>query len=247
MYLTRYLIRAAARSASLCQYQPIITAHPSNSHRSVVSKHLATSSSTVQGGRKFLTSFVEELEKRGFKEGLDIDKQNVFDLFKLDHTFTINESKLRREYTNIQRSIHPDKFVNSDPVTQDRATNLAMFVNYAYETLKHPYKRARYLLSVKLNESQDELDKKLDAIKLDDEFLSRMMEMREEVELGSDEILLARIAGEVEDDLIALMIAMNKNFKNNETDALIEQLARLKFLGNLHVKLAERQESFSQF
>lgn len=202
---------------------------------------------TPTGGPRYLAAFVEDLKKRGLKENGDINSQNIFNLFKLEQKLIINEGQLKREYMRLQRSIHPDRFVNSDSESQDRVLRISSLVNEAYETLRHPYKRAKYLLSLSMGKSQEELDRSLDSLKMDDQFLARMMELREQAELSKSHDSLVRISAEIEDELTDLMVKMSASFKESDTKTLLEQLGKLKFLGNLHVKLADRTESFSSF
>lgn len=190
---------------------------------------------------------MDALKSRGLEANGKIGCSNYFKLFDLEQALTLSEAKLKREHSKILRAIHPDKFVNSDADTQDRFLALASFINDVHELLRHPYRRAKYLASIKLGVTEEELDSKLNQLQMDDEFLQRVMNLREMVDLERDGHALGKLAAELEDELNVIMHQMSRDFQDNNTSALVEQLGKLKFLGNLHVKLAERTEGYSTF
>ena len=71
--------------------------------------------------------------------------QNHFELFGLTPQFDINLSQLDQAYREVQNQVHPDKFVNASSAEQRVAMQWATRANEAYQTLKHPLKRASYL------------------------------------------------------------------------------------------------------
>jgi curved DNA-binding protein CbpA len=76
---------------------------------------------------------------------LDIH-QNHFELFDLPASFAIDLDQLDRHYRKLQSEVHPDKFAAASPAERLRSMQLATHVNEAYQTLKSPITRARYLL-----------------------------------------------------------------------------------------------------
>ena len=103
--------------------------------------------------------------------------QNHFDLFGLPMAFALDAGRLDQAYRNIQAEIHPDKFAHAGESEQRLAMQWATRVNEAYQTLKKPFERARYLL---LLHGVDAMDPKNTAMPAD--FIMTQMEWREALE-----------------------------------------------------------------
>jgi molecular chaperone HscB len=103
--------------------------------------------------------------------------QNHFDLFGLPMSFALDAERLDKAYRDIQAEIHPDRFAHAGESEQRLAMQWATRVNEAYQTLKKPFERARYLLSLN---GVDAMDAKNTSMPAD--FLMRQMEWREALE-----------------------------------------------------------------
>jgi molecular chaperone HscB len=71
--------------------------------------------------------------------------QNHFDLFQLPARFTLDMGALDAAFREVQGQVHPDRFVNATDAEKRVAMQWATRANEAYQTLKNPMKRARYL------------------------------------------------------------------------------------------------------
>ena len=71
--------------------------------------------------------------------------QNHFALFQLPVTFALDLSALDATFREVQGRVHPDRFVNATDAEKRVAMQWATRANEAYQTLKHPHKRAQYL------------------------------------------------------------------------------------------------------
>ncbi len=99
-----------------------------------------------------------------------------FQLFGLPEGFDIDLGELSQRYRHLQRSLHPDRFAQASQREQRLAVQRAALINDAYDTLKDPVKRAKYLLRRRgLNVDQD-------SPQLDSEFLMQQMNLREALE-----------------------------------------------------------------
>ena len=105
---------------------------------------------------------------------------NYFQLFDLPETFAISLSALETPYRRIQASAHPDRYVSATPTEQRQSMQLATLANEAYLTLKHPAKRAEYLLGIKGIDSLNDSNTSMPA-----DFLMQQMEWREALEDAS--------------------------------------------------------------
>ncbi len=69
---------------------------------------------------------------------------DYFELFSLEKSFRLNLAELEAKYLETSKNSHPD-FNTSSPFDLEMLKNSAL-VNLAYNTLKHPFLRAEYLL-----------------------------------------------------------------------------------------------------
>lgn len=103
-------------------------------------------------------------------------RQNYFELFALPVGFEIELDVLSKRYQELQRTLHPDKFVNASERERRISLQQAAQVNSAFQTLKDPMARARYLLELRGFGMSDE-----NTTIRDPEFLEQQMELREEL------------------------------------------------------------------
>lgn len=111
-----------------------------------------------------------------------------FALFDLQPDFIVDLAQLGERYRALARSVHPDRFADADARDQRLALERAAQLNEAYQTLKSPAQRARYLLSLNGRELP------LEATVQDAEFLLQQMQWREELEELHDSADLAGVA-----------------------------------------------------
>jgi molecular chaperone HscB len=103
-------------------------------------------------------------------------RQNYFQLFGLAQSYRLDIAALELDYRALQTRIHPDKFAHLPDAEQRIAVQQATWVNEAYQTLRNPLRRARYLLTLQGIDTQEETNT---AMPLD--FLMAQMEWREAV------------------------------------------------------------------
>ncbi|HSI27785.1 MAG: Fe-S protein assembly co-chaperone HscB [Methylophilus sp.] len=100
--------------------------------------------------------------------------QNYFALFQLPQQFNIESATLDANYRKVLAEVHPDKFVNASPATRMQSMQQATLANEAYQTLKQPTARARYLLQLAGVATDEENNTAMPA-----DFLMAQMEWRE--------------------------------------------------------------------
>jgi molecular chaperone HscB len=153
--------------------------------------------------------------------------QNHFERLGLPRRFSIDEAALERAYLAQSRELHPDFHHGSTDAEQLAAITLTSELNAAYKTLKDPYQRAEYLLSL-LGGPTPGQEKSQDPM-----FLMQMMETREQMdELRSAGGSLEGIESELlqqHDDMIANVATL---FVNAATLGANELLAIRKLLNN---------------
>lgn len=64
---------------------------------------------------------------------LEKDDCNFFCLFGIEEKFTIDVAQLDAEFKNLQRRLHPDKFVMKSSEERERSSHNSSIVNQAYQ------------------------------------------------------------------------------------------------------------------
>lgn len=99
-----------------------------------------------------------------------------FTLFSLPRTFRLDGSALDLRYREVQAQVHPDKFAQAGDADKRLSLQWATRVNEAYQTLKKPLPRARYLLHLAGHDVGAENNTAMPV-----DFLMEQMEWREAV------------------------------------------------------------------
>jgi len=99
-----------------------------------------------------------------------------FALFGLNRGFRLDLSDLDSRYRDIQAQVHPDRFANAGEAERRMSMQWATHANEAYQTLKKPLERAKYLLHLSGHDIQAENNTAMPA-----DFLMDQMEWREAV------------------------------------------------------------------
>ena len=109
---------------------------------------------------------------------MDLDfSKNYFELLGLPVGFDLDIAKLSENFRNLQSELHPDRYANASEQERRLSVQGASLINEAYQTLKTPLNRARYLLELRgvdLDSGQD--------MSSDPMFLMQQIELREEIE-----------------------------------------------------------------
>lgn len=171
--------------------------------------------------------------------------QTHFELFELPVSFEIDLPDLSQRYRELQRAVHPDKFASASDHERRLSVEKAATINEAFQILKSPQRRARYMLELQSVSFDDEKD-----MALDPAFLMEQIELRESLsELSqSDEPLakLNNIMADIKNRIAAVLEEISQQFAAGELDdtqkATVKQLVhKMQFLNKLQQE-AELQE-----
>lgn len=147
---------------------------------------------------------------------------NHFELFGLSPKFNIELATLESNFRKIQSESHPDRFVSASSAEKLQSMQLATLANEAYQILKNPANRSKYLLELQGIVAISETNT---AMPLD--FLMRQMEWRESLEdakAAKDINALENLLREMQQEAkllqseIALLIDQKQDYIN-ATDA----------------------------
>lgn len=165
-------------------------------------------------------------------------QQDFFQLFNLPARFQIDTTLLEQSFHTLQAQVHPDKFAHLSESERRVSMQWATRVNEAYQTLRKPLDRARYLLTLHGVETQEETNT---AMPLD--FLMQQMEWREAIEeaqQAKDSVVLDELQSKLQQDARALQqeLALKIDSERNYL-AAAGIVRKLKFFE----KLAEEIDS----
>jgi molecular chaperone HscB len=154
--------------------------------------------------------------------------QNHFDLFQLPARFTLDLGALDAAYRDVQGQVHPDRFVGATDAEKRVAMQWATRANEAYQTLKNPLKRARYLCEQHGVDLQTESNT---AMPLD--FLMQQMEWRDalgEARAGKDAEALDALDAQVKAERKARLAVVGRELDAGAFQEAAQGVRALMFL-----------------
>ena len=106
---------------------------------------------------------------------------DYFERLGLPRRFSVDPDTVEREYLARSRELHPDFHHLGGDLEQRTSLELTAALNEGYVTLRDPFRRGEYLLTLLGGPSAREEKN------LDQNFLMEMMELRERIEEARDE------------------------------------------------------------
>ena len=159
-------------------------------------------------------------------------RQDYFTLFDLPVSFRLDELALEQRYRDLQGQVHPDRFAHLPESERRLAMQWSTQVNEAWQTLRNPLRRVRYLLSLQGVDTQEETNT---AMPMD--FLMQQMEWREAIaearqasDLAALDALEGRLAheGRTLRDSLAVLLDEERDYA-----AAAGVVRKLKFMEKL--------------
>jgi molecular chaperone HscB len=173
--------------------------------------------------------------------------KNYFELFQLEAAFNIDTAMLAKQYRQMQREFHPDRFSHKSSGEQLRASQFSAILNDAFQTLKNVVQRGKYLLTSLGYSLPDHHTIK------DTAFLMMQLELREQLEALVDAKNvdgLAAFAEETKQLLHDKFCQIDQCFANpgdelaNKVLALIHQY---QFIEKLHSEIEAEEEKLLDY
>jgi len=167
--------------------------------------------------------------------------KNYFELFGLPSAFRIDTARLESAYRRLQSQVHPDRFAAATDAEKRISMQWATRANEAYQTLKRPLSRARYLLALRGVDTQEETNTAMPA-----DFLIAQMEWREAVSNARskrDAAELGRLAGELRVSERMLLIDLEQHLDGDgNLPAAALEVRKLRFVEKLREEIADAHE-----
>lgn len=153
----------------------------------------------------------------------------------LPRAFAIDGQALERAYFAAQRRFHPDRFAGRGAREKTFSLQHATLINEAYETLRDPLARARYLLDLEGRPLPGEDGRTI----ADPTLLMEAMEWREALEETAPADLPA-LAAKLAGDTGAVEAALATAFAEHDLDAATREALRLSYLSKLGAELRRK-------
>ena len=158
---------------------------------------------------------------------------NFFELFQMPPLFRLDLGQLDRHYLEMQTRVHPDKSAHLSDAERRLSLQWATLANEAYQTLKRPLARARYLLKIHGVDTREE-----DNTAMPTEFLLEQIEWREEMQEAvtlrnthAMDRLVARLKVETNTLFDSLGTLLDDERQHPAAAVIVRQLAFLDKLG----------------
>lgn len=158
---------------------------------------------------------------------------NFFELFQMPPMFRLDLEQLDRNYLQLQTRVHPDKAAHLSDAERRVSLQWATLTNEAYQTLKQPLDRARYLLKIHGVDTREE-----DNTAMPTEFLMEQIEWREELQYAATlrdvsamDRLTARLRVEMNTLYESLGTLLDIEGQHPAAAVIVRQLAFLDKLG----------------
>lgn len=166
--------------------------------------------------------------------------QNYFELFGLNPVFDLDPGKLHTEQQRLQSGFHPDRFVNASDQEKRLSVQMASRINQAYDSLRDPVKRARYLLEISGASLPDD-----SATTSDTEFLMEQIELREAIDacrehaepLQQCELMETRL----EQKATRLADDFKSEFNRGNLEKAVINSRKMQFVQRIQQQLSELQ------
>lgn len=159
--------------------------------------------------------------------------KNHFELFGLPSAFRIDVERLDQAYREIQTLVHPDKFAHLGEQDKRLSMQWATHANEAYQTLKKPLSRARYLLHLHGVDTKEASNTAMPA-----EFLMAQMEWREAImeakeaqDVSEMEHLHNRLRAEMREQHLELGRLLDEQADYQGASGLVRKLKFMEKLG----------------
>lgn len=162
---------------------------------------------------------------------------DFFSLFDLPRTFEVDQSRLETRYRDIQSEVHPDRFANAGDAQRRLSMQWATRVNEAYQTLRKPLSRARYLLEIAGVDLAAESNTAMPAA-----FLMEQMTWREslgDARRSGNLAELEALEETIENAISQSFDAFSATYNQGDLSAAAEKVRCLMFLDKLMLEIED--------
>ncbi|WP_156293390.1 co-chaperone HscB [Serratia oryzae] len=171
---------------------------------------------------------------------------DYFTLFGLPVRYSVDGSLLTSRYQDLQRQFHPDRNALQPERERLMALQQAATINEAYHSLKHPLKRAEYMLSLHGFDLRNEQHTMRDTA-----FLMEQLELREEldaIERQPDaESALTAFSARLSEAFKRRSAQMVQELDSQQWPQAADSVRKLRFLDKLQQQVEQLEEKLLGF
>lgn len=175
---------------------------------------------------------------------------DAFDVLALAPAFDLDTVELERRYRDLQKQLHPDKFVQASASEKRTSLARAVDVNQAYRTLRDDLKRAELLLA-RVTGAAKHVDEPATP-----DLLMEVMELREALQEAKSELNhaavqaletdVAKRSTEATDDLRGALKQLNQAHAPDTLAKARGALSRLRYYRRFQDEVVRFQEETSE-
>lgn len=170
---------------------------------------------------------------------------NYYELFQLPVSFEVDLKDLSERYRTLQSSIHPDKFANAGDLERRLSVQQSARINDAFQTLRNPLRRARYILQLNGIDLDSDTDTGMDT-----QFLMQQMELREALEAVKSSANPAKDLNTINNDIDMTIAGIIQDLKSlfaagtaQDLSAARDGVRRLQFMTRLQEETQNLEET----
>jgi molecular chaperone HscB len=174
---------------------------------------------------------------------------DAFDVLALGPSFDLDMSELERRYRDLQKQLHPDKFVQASASERRESLARAVDVNRAYRVLRDDLQRAELLL-LRLSGPREGRET------TDPSLLMEVMELREglaEAKAARDQAAVGALRTDVSqreaEAIASLRATFGKHTAGADPEELVEAhraLARLRYYRRFQEEVVRFEEETAE-
>jgi len=171
-------------------------------------------------------------------------RQNYFEIFQLPQAFDLDVGDLSERFLQLQKSVHPDKFVAASDKEKRLSMQWATQINEAYTTLKSALPRAIYMLGL---EGEEIANNPI----LEPVFLMQQIELREEleeIEMAGDSLeTLDKFKDRVNKVMNTLEAGFSSCYQRKDLRKATQTVYKMQFMNKLLVAANHVEEKLLDY
>ena len=163
---------------------------------------------------------------------------SLFALLGTEPSFDIDLADLEARFRNRQRALHPDLYTLKPANEQELSASASAAVNRAYQVLKNPMERLRYILELEGNAALSESAGSSGSIS-DPMFLSEIMDLRDDIENCTSHAELSDFRNRNQKQIQSSIDIINELYAARNIDALASEAVKLQYYTKIGDEIEE--------
>ncbi|GAB9465808.1 hypothetical protein Gpo141_00003200 [Globisporangium polare] len=168
---------------------------------------------------------------------------DYFEMFKIPKNFTVEQRKMEQTYWNLQKRLHPDLYGSKSEFEKELSAVNAAVINDAYNMLKAPNTRVKYLLAL---HGIDALGESASTA-VDPALLMQTMEIREEIDEAPTVEALDKIRGDISQQIDAIIQKLGEVYdRKQDLEATKKYAVELQYMVKCAEEIDAKEEKLEE-